>query len=46
MKTNKLIFLFCILMSMLATNASAYEFAVENADGVMIYYKLLVSGKT
>ena len=38
MKTNKLIFLFSILFSMLATNASAYDFAVKNADGVMIYY--------
>ncbi len=38
MKTNKLIFLFCILLSMLATNASAEYFAVKNADGVMIYY--------
>ena len=42
MKTKKLIFLFSILFSMLATNASAkdcYDFAVKNADGVMIYYK-------
>ena len=38
MKTNKLFFLFSILLSMLATNASAYDFEVENADGVMIYY--------
>ena len=38
MKTNKLIFLFSILLSMLATNTSAYDFAVKNADGVMIYY--------
>ena len=39
MKTNKLIFLFSILMSMLTTNASAYSFALKNADGVMIYYE-------
>ena len=38
MKTNNLFLLFCILMSMLATNASAYDFAVKNADSVMIYY--------
>ena len=38
MKTNKLIFLFCILMSMLTTNASAYDIAVKNANGVTIYY--------
>ena len=41
MKTNKLFFLFCILLSMLATNASAYDFAVKNADGVMIYYNYI-----
>ena len=38
MKTNKLILLFGMLLSMLATNASAYDFAVKNADSVMIYY--------
>ena len=38
MKTNKLFFLFSILLSMLATNALAYDFAVKNANGVMIYY--------
>ena len=38
MKTNKLFFLFSILLGMLSTNASAYDFEVENADGVMIYY--------
>ena len=38
MKSNKLFFLFCILLGMLSTNASAYDFAVKNADGVMIYY--------
>ena len=39
MKTKKLFFLFSILMSMLTTNASAYSFALKNADGVMIYYE-------
>ena len=38
MKTNKLFFLFSILLSMLSTNALAYDFAVKNANGVMIYY--------
>ena len=38
MKTNKLFFLFSILLSMLATNALAYDFAVKNANGVIIYY--------
>ena len=38
MKTNKLFFLFSILLSMLTTNALAYDFAVKNADGVLIYY--------
>ena len=38
MKTKKLVFLFCILFGMLATNALAYDFAVKNSDGVMIYY--------
>ena len=45
MKTNKLFSLFSILLSMLATNASAYDFEVENADGVMIYYDY-VNNKT
>ena len=35
MKTKKLIFLFNILFSMLATNASAHDFAVKN-NGVTI----------
>ena len=41
MKTNKLFFLFCILLGMLSTNASAYDFEVKNADGVMIYYNYI-----
>ena len=45
MKTNKLFFLFSILLGMLSTNASAYDFKVENADGVMIYYDY-VNNKT
>ena len=38
MKTKKLVFLLCMLFSMWATNALAYDFAVKNSDGVMIYY--------
>ena len=38
MKKNKLILLFSMLLSMLATSASAYDFEVKNADGVTIYY--------
>ena len=41
MKTNKLFFLFSILLGMLSTNASAYDFEVKNADGVMIYYNYI-----
>ena len=41
MKTNKLFFLFSILLGMLSTNASAYNFEVKNADGVMIYYNYI-----
>ena len=41
MKTNKLFFLFSILLSMLSTNALAYDFAVKNADGVIIYYNYI-----
>ena len=37
MKTKNLLSMFCILIGM-ATNASAYDIEVENADGVMIYY--------
>ena len=41
MKTNKLFFLFSILLSMLSTNALAYDFAVKNANGVLIYYNYI-----
>ena len=41
MKTNKLFSLFSILLSMLSTNASAYDFEVKNADGVIIYYNYI-----
>ena len=45
MKTNKLFFLFSILLSMLSTNASAYDFEVENAIGEIIYFNY-VNNKT
>ena len=38
MSTKKLFVLFSILLSMVGTKALAYDIAVENADGVMIYY--------
>ena len=41
MKRKKLILLFCILFSMAVTNALAYDFAVKNADSVMIYYNYI-----
>ena len=45
MKTNKLFFLFSILLGMLSTNASAYDFEVKNADGEIIYFNY-VNNKT
>lgn len=46
MKTDKLFFLFSILLSMLATNASAHDLEVKNADGVMIYYSYYSNDNT
>ena len=37
--------LLTILISMMGVNAFAYEFAVENADGVTIYYNYINDGK-
>ena len=45
METKKLFFLFSILLSMVGTRASAYDIAVENADGVTIYYNYINDGK-
>lgn len=45
MATKKLFFLFSILLSMVGTKALAYDFAVENADGVTIYYNYISDGK-
>ena len=44
MVTKKLLFLFSILLSMVGTKASAYDIAVENADGVTIYYNYINDG--
>jgi hypothetical protein len=38
MKNLKQLFLLLVLMSMSGTKASAYNFSVENDDGVTIYY--------
>lgn len=45
MQTKKLLFLFSILLSMIGTKASAYDIAVENSDGVTIYYNYINDGK-
>lgn len=38
-------FLVTMLLSMVGTKASAYDIAVENADGVTIYYNYITDGK-
>ena len=45
MVTKKLFYLFCILLSMVGTKALAYDIAVENTDGVTIYYNYINDGK-
>ena len=45
MKSKKLFFFFSLLLSMVGTKAFAYDIVVKNADGVTIYYNLLVSDK-
>ena len=45
MAKKKLFFLFSILLSMVGTKASAYDIAVENEDGVTIYYNYINDGK-
>ena len=44
MAIKKLFFLFSILLSMVGTKASAYDIAVENADGATIYYNFIKNG--
>ena len=45
MKSKKIFFLLSILLSMVGTKALAYDFKVENADGVTIYYNYINDGK-
>ena len=45
MKQISLSILLTLLMSMAGINASAYDIAVENADGVTIYYNYYNEGK-
>ena len=45
MATKKLFFLFSILLCMFETKTFAYDIAVENADGVAIYYDYINDGK-
>ena len=45
MKQISLSILFTLLMSMAGINAFAYDIAVENADGVTIYYNYYNEGK-
>ena len=44
MKTKKIFYLFTVLMSMVGAKAFAYDIAVENADGVTIYYNYISDG--
>ena len=41
MATKKISFLFIILLSIFGTKAQAYDIAVNNADGVTIYYRYI-----
>ena len=41
MKKLNLIVLLTVLMSMVGAKALAYDIAVENADGVTIYYNYI-----
>ena len=45
MKHSTLIFLLIMLMSMIGASSFAYDIAVENADGVTIYYSYINDGK-
>ena len=44
MAAKKFFFLFSILLSMFGTKTMAYDIAVENADGVTIYYNYINNG--
>ena len=45
MVSKKLFFLFSILLCMVGTKALAYDIAVQNADGVTIYYNYINDDK-
>ena len=44
MRLSKLLLLFIVLMSMISSKSFAYDIAVENADGVTLYYKYINNG--
>ena len=44
-KQSFITILLSVLMSMVGANALAYDIAVENADGVTIYYNYINDGK-
>ena len=41
MKQSFITILFSVIMSMVGAKALAYDIAVENADGVTIYYNFI-----
>lgn len=45
MKQSKLLFLLVVLMSMTSNKSYAHDIAVENADGITIYYSYINDGK-
>lgn len=45
MKQSKLLFLFVVLLSITSKKSFAHDIAVENADGVTIYYNYINNGK-
>ncbi len=45
MKQLHITFLLAVLMSMVGAKAFAYDIAVENDDGVTIYYNYISEGK-
>ena len=45
MKLSKLLFLFVVLLSITSKKSFAHDIAVENADGVTIYYNYINNGK-
>lgn len=45
MKQSKLLFLLVVLMSMTSNKSYAYDIAVQNTDGITIYYNYINDGK-